>query len=62
MAKHMCKKEPVTVKIIQKDYNSLYEVNIYNMRTICAILVSYTGFLRSQEMLAISRSNIVFDN
>ena len=32
------------------------------MRTICAILVAYAGFLRSQELLAIRRSDIVFDN
>ena len=31
------------------------------MRTVCATLVLYAGFLRSQKLLAIRRSDIIFD-
>ena len=59
----MCKKEPITSDIIEKVYDALYkEDDLYNLRTICAILVAYAGFLRSQELLAIRRSDIIFDN
>ena len=59
----MCKKEPITSDIIEKVYDALYkEDDLYNLRTICAILVAYAGFLRSQELLAIRRSDIIFEN
>ena len=58
----MCKKEPITSEIIEKVYDALnMENDLYNLRTLCAILVSYAGFLRSQELLAIRRSVIIFD-
>ena len=59
----MCKKEPMTIEIIQKVYESLIteRENTYNVRSICVILVPYAGFLRSQALLGIRRSDIVFD-
>ena len=43
-------------------YNTLYsEGNVYNQRTICACLIAYSGFLRSNELLGIKRSDIVID-
>ena len=62
LSKPICKKEPMTIELIQKVYESLItEENAYNMRSICVILVAYAGFLRSQELLGIRRSDIIFD-
>lgn len=63
LSKSTCKKEPLTIEIIEKLYDTLYqEDNVFNMRKICAILVSYGSFLRSQELLAIRHSDIIFDS
>ena len=51
LSKPICKKEPMTIELIQKVYESLItEENAYNMRSICVILVAYACFLRSQEI------------
>lgn len=57
------KKDPITIEIIRSVYDSLYQKgNVFNLRTICAILLAYAGFLRSQELLAIKRCDISFEN
>ena len=62
LSKPICKKEPMTIELIQKVYESLIkEENAFNMRSICVILLAYAGFLRSQELLGIRRSDIIFD-
>ena len=60
LSKPVCKKEPITTEIIEKIYKDLYQVN-KTLRTLCAILVAYAGFLRSQELLAIRRCDINFE-
>ena len=61
LSKCVVKKEPVTVDILLKMFNSLYcEKDMKNQRTICACLLAYAGFLRSDELLKIRRSDIIF--
>ena len=36
--------------------------NVYNLRTICAILLGYAVFLRSQELFANKRCDISFES
>ena len=44
-------------------YSSTYsEGNVYTQRTICAYLIAYSGFLRSCELFAIKRCDIVIEN
>ena len=63
LAKRVSKKESISVELLTSMYNSLYsEGNVYNQRTICACLIAYSGFLRSSELLAIKRSDIIIDN
>jgi len=53
------KKEPITVPVLEKVYHSLYkELNVYNQRTICALLLSFSAFLRSNELLNLRRCDI----
>lgn len=62
LSKPVNKKEPITIEIIGKVYDVMYEKgNAYKLRTICAILIGYAGFLRSQEILGIRRCDIVFE-
>lgn len=62
LAKPINKKEPVTIDILQKVYEKVYEEgNAKSQRIICACLVAYAGFLRSSELLNISVSDIVFE-
>lgn len=62
LAKPINKKLPITTEIIEKIYDRNFEeANVYKLRTICAILVGYAGFLRSQELLAIRRCDIYFE-
>ncbi|XP_053405894.1 uncharacterized protein LOC123561533 isoform X1 [Mercenaria mercenaria] len=61
LSKKIVKKEPVTPVMLLRMFNSLYqENNIKNQRIICACLLAYAGFLRSEELLKIRRSDIVF--
>ena len=61
LSKPICKKEPMTIELIQKVYESLItEENAYNMKSICVILVAYPGFLRSQELLGIRRFDTLY--
>ena len=63
LARPVRKKEPMTIEIIRSVYGSLYEKgNAYSLRTLCAILIGYSGFLRSQELLAIKRCDIAYKN
>ena len=42
-------------------YNKYFAVrNVYYQRTICACLLSYSGFLRTSELLNLRRSDIQF--
>lgn len=61
LAKPVNKKEPITIELLNKVYNTLYEEgNIFNQRTICACLLAFSGFMRSEELLKLRRSDIVF--
>ena len=52
LAKPVQKKEPITSELLAKMSHTLYRPgNIKNQRTICACLLGYSGFLRSEELL-----------
>lgn len=56
------KKESITPDILTKIYEDLYEEgNIKNQRIICACILAYAGFLRSNELLNIKSCDLVFD-
>ncbi|KAK6165001.1 hypothetical protein SNE40_023749 [Patella caerulea] len=58
LAKPVGKKEPITVEHLTKMYYSLHSAdNLYNQRTICACLLGFAGFLRSNELLNLRRSD-----
>ena len=45
------KKEPITVDLLKSVYHDLYiEENILSQRTICALLLAFSVFLRSSEL------------
>ncbi|KAK3107307.1 hypothetical protein FSP39_011571 [Pinctada imbricata] len=55
------KKEPITPDLIDKMYDATFqEGNLYNQRTICACLLSYSGFLRVSELLSLKICDISF--
>ncbi|ESO93409.1 hypothetical protein LOTGIDRAFT_161981 [Lottia gigantea] len=61
LSKPVQKKSPVTVELLDMIYEKLTECpNLYNLRTICCLLLAFAGFLRSAELLNISRTDIVF--
>lgn len=61
--KPIVKKLPVTVEMISAMFKRLYnEGNLKQQRTICACLLAYAGFLRSDELLKLRRSDIIFNS
>jgi integrase len=63
LAKKTVKKEPITVDIILAVYNRIYQNgNLKSQRVICAILLGYSGFMRSKELLNIKISDIIFQS
>ncbi|XP_046573043.1 uncharacterized protein LOC124281076 [Haliotis rubra] len=63
LARSVVKKEPVTVEILNSLFDSkIVDPSLYNLRTISMCLLAYAGFLRSEELLNITRSDIVFYN
>ena len=55
------KKEPITPDLIEKMYNATFqEGNLSSQRTICACLLSYSGFLRVSELLNLKVCDISF--
>ena len=63
LAKPVNKKEPITNELLSKMFHSLYEPgNIKNQRTICACLLGYCGFLRSEELLKLKRSDVFINS
>lgn len=61
--KPVCKKEPVTPELLEKKFMHLFMgSNVKNLRIICACLIGYAGFLRSNELLNIKCCDIVIDN
>lgn len=59
LAKPISKKEPITVELLRKMYYKLFDRNnLYNQRTICMCLLSFSGFLRSKELINIKRSDV----
>ncbi|KAK3083447.1 hypothetical protein FSP39_022942 [Pinctada imbricata] len=55
------KKEPITPDLIDKMYDATFqEGNLYTQRTICACLLSYSGFLRVSELLSLKICDISF--
>ena len=63
LSRAVVKKEPITIKILNDMYDRLYQYgNLKNQRSICACLLAYAGFLRSEELLKIRRSDLVFEN
>ena len=62
LSKPVQKKEPITSELLFKMFHSLYaEGNIKNQRTICACLLAFSGFLRSEELLKLKRSDILIN-
>jgi integrase len=62
LSKPIIKKEPVTPDMLCAIYSRLYENgNLKNQRILCAILLSFAGFLRSSELLSIKCSDVKFD-
>ncbi|XP_068203660.1 uncharacterized protein [Palaemon carinicauda] len=60
LSKPVVKKEPVTVGILLKVYNGIYEdYNLKSQRIICACLLAFAGFMRSSELLNIKVSDIM---
>ena len=63
LAKPVTKKEPITVELLTKMYSRLFcEGHVKNQRTICACLIGYAGFFRSNELLNIRRCDIMIYN
>jgi hypothetical protein len=63
LSKPVKRKEHINVEIINSIYDRLYvENNIKSQRIICAILISYAGFLRSSELLKIRVRDRVFNS
>lgn len=59
LSKPLKKKEPITVSVLEKVFHSVYkEYDVYNQRTICALLLSFAAFLRSNELLNLRRCDI----
>ena len=60
LARPVLKKEVVTPDLLHKIYSSLFTSgNIKNQRIICACLLAYSGFFRSEELLKLRRCDIV---
>lgn len=60
LAKPVQKKEPITCELLSKMFHSLYiPGNVKNQRTICACLLGYSGFLRSEELLKLKRTDVL---
>ena len=56
----MTKQENISIEFLTKMYNALYtDKNVYYQRIICACFIGYSGFLRSNELLSIKRSDII---
>ena len=63
LAKPVDKKEPITNELLSKMFHSLYKPgNIKNQRTICACLLGYCGFLRSEELLKLKRTDVLVNS
>ena len=59
------KKKAISVEQIRQIYNHCLKndsdnINVYNMRTLTLVIVSFCGFLRYSEAANIKRSDIVF--
>ena len=63
LAKPVNKKEPITVDMLEKVFDTLYsENNLKNQRIICTCLIAFAGFLRSEELLKLKCSDVIFEN
>ena len=63
LAKPVLKKEPITNELLSKTFHSLYKPGyIRNQRTICACLLGYCGFLRSEELLKLKPTDVLFNS
>lgn len=63
LSKPIRKKEPVTIELLNKVFDSLFEIrNIKNQRFISACLLGYAGFMRSEEVINLRRCDLVFNN
>ncbi|XP_067668097.1 uncharacterized protein [Haliotis asinina] len=61
LAKVVIKKEPITVSILERMYDDkIQEAGLPEIRLLSMCLLAYAGFLRSAELLYISRSDVVF--
>ena len=63
LARPVIKKEPITSELLSKMFQTLYSPgNIKNQRTICACLLAFSAFLRSEELLKLKRSDILINS
>lgn len=59
LSKPVEKKKPVTIQMLNLMFDNMFiEGNLKNQRTIYTCLISYAGFLRSEELLHIRRRDI----
>lgn len=53
------KKEPMTASVLQSVYNAVFQSdNLYSLRLLTMVILSYCGFLRCGEVLCLRRSDI----
>lgn len=63
LAKPVQKKEPISSELLSKMFHTLYgQGNIKNQRTICTCLLAFSGFLRSEELLKLKRSDTLINS
>ena len=63
LAKPVIKKEPITSELFSKMFQTLYSPgNIKSQRTICACLLAFSAFLRSEKLLKLKRSDILINS
>ena len=61
LSKPVVKKEPVTADILERLYDSRIEnASLVDLRILSMFLLAYSGFLRSAELLNLTRTDIVF--
>ena len=55
-------KEPITVEIVSKAFDSIkdYDANLFKFRTVNILLLSFVGFLRFSEVINLTLGDIDF--
>lgn len=62
LSKPVKKKEPVTIELLTKMYESIYkEGDVKQQRTICVCLLAYAGFMKSAEILNLRTCDVLIN-